>query len=437
MFGYYLNLAWRRCCRTPWIVALVVLTMAIGIAACITGLTVFHALEGQPLPGISNHLYVVTMDAREVGDKHKSTYDSPDNMLKLRDAKTLVGARLASMQTALAFISPGVSNPNGKQSDDVSGLMAYGPVLRMLGVPLRFGRSWTTAELVARVPVAVIDSKLALKLFGTADAVGRSIEMNKHRFRVIGVTVPWRPRTSFIGARANRPIAQDVQLFVPVGPALDVGVGPETSGECDNGAADITFGSVDVQHCRWLEVWAFLPIAKSVTTYSRYVTNYADAQHEAGRFVSPPHAKLYDTQAWMALNHVVPSDVSLNVILAGTFLVLCMINVAGLLTVRFLRRQADVAIRRALGASWRQVFAQHLVESGLLGLLGGVLALPLTLLGMWIVRKQPVSYAPAAHFSPGVFAGLLVLSVVVGMIVGVLSAWRVCRLPPAMQIKQG
>jgi putative ABC transport system permease protein len=138
----------------------------------------------------------------------------------------------------------------------------------------------------------------------------------------------------------------------------------------------------------------------------------------------------------MTLHHVVPDDVRLNLILAGAFLLLCMVNVAGLLAARFLRRQADVAIRRALGASRRTVFMQHLVETGLLGLLGGTLALPLTWLGLWIVRKQPVAYAEAARFSPAVFASLLLLSLGVGMAVGILPAWRICRLPPAMQIKQ-
>ena len=83
----------------------------------------------------------------------------------------------------------------------------------------------------------------------------------------------------------------------------------------------------------------------------------------------------------------------------------------------------------------REVFAQHMVEAGLLGLAGGVLALPLTLLGVWIVRMQPVAYAEAASFSSGVFLGLLLLSLVVGLLVGILPAWRICRHPPAMQIK--
>ena len=65
----------------------------------------------------------------------------------------------------------------------------------------------------------------------------------------------------------------------------------------------------------------------------------------------------------------------------------------------------------------------------------GVLALPLTWLGLWIVRMQPVSYAEAARFSPDVFGILFVLSLAVGLLVGILPAWRVCRLPPALQIK--
>jgi putative ABC transport system permease protein len=438
MFRYYLQLALRRCRKSPTMVALVALTMAIGISACMTALTIFNALEGEPLPGISNHLYVVTMDAREVADRNgdDSAYASPDSLLKLRDAKALVDANRAGTQVALATSRPELVTPDGKLSYVVNGLLAYGPVLRELGVSLRFGRPWTPAEQSSRAPVAVIDSELAMKLFGTANAVGRSVEVNRHVFRVIGVTAPWKPRVEFIdAARAEGP-GQAVQMFLPIGTALDVGVGPEISGQCGDSAINTTFGSVDVRACRWLEVWVSLPAPADVDAYSKFLADYAGAQHEAGRFVYPPRATLYGTRAWMALNHVIPGDVSVNVILAGAFLMLCMINVAGLLTARFLRRQADVAIRRALGASWRQVFVQHLVESGLLGLIGGALALPLTLVGMWIVRKQPVSYASAAHFSSEVFIALLVLSLAVGMIVGVLPAWRVCRLSPAIQIKQ-
>lgn len=237
MFGYYLGLAWRRCRRSPAMVALIVLTMAIGIAACMTALTIFDALEGEPLPGISSHLYVVAMDAREAVDKDNPAYDSPGSVLKLRDAKALVDAHRAAGQVALAESYTLVANPDGKQTGTVSGFIACGPVLQVLGVPLRYGRSWTDEEQASRVPVAVIGSKLAEKLFGTVDAVGRSVEMNRHRFRVVGVTAPWRPRTRFIDVRAQQgsPIPDEEQLFVPVGAALDAGLGPVSSGKCGSG----------------------------------------------------------------------------------------------------------------------------------------------------------------------------------------------------------
>lgn len=441
MLHYYLTLAWRRCRQNLPMVALLVLTMAIGIASYMTALTIFGALSGDPLPGISPHLYIATMDAREAVDKGSKDYtqqDKPDSYLTLADAKALVDAHRARQQVALAQSYQRVGNSDGKSSDQVLGLMAYGPVLDMLGVPMRHGRSWTAAEQAARAPVAVIDADLASKLFGMQDAVGRSVAMGTRSFRVIGVSAPWNPRTQFLDLQRNEGnvLGQNEQFFVPAEAALDGGVGPRTSGECGKDAPVVSFQSTDVGKCRWLETWLALDTPAAVATYQQFLAGYADVQHAAGRFVYPPHARLYGTQAWMTTNRVIPDDVRLNAMLAGAFLLLCMVNVAGLLAARFLRRQADVAIRRALGASRRQVFAQHLVETGMLGLIGGVLALPLTWLGLWIVRMQPVAYAEAASFSVSAFIDLLLLSLAVGLVVGILPAWRICRLPPALQIKQ-
>lgn len=437
MFRYYLGLALRRCRQGLSMVVLLSFTMAIGIASCMTALTIFDALSGEPLPGISPHLQLVTMDAREAVDKNSNDYAKPNSYLNLLDAKALVDAQRARQQVALAQSYVLVGRPDGKQSDQVQGLMAHGPVLGLLGVSLRHGRPWTAEEQAAQAPVVVIDSELAQKLFGTEDAVGRSVSMGHGSFRVVGVSAPWKPRTQFLDLSRNQGnvLGQPEQFFVPAQAALAAGVGPLTAGACGKGSAIVSFQSAEVGKCRWLEVWTALDTPAAVRSYGAFVAGYANAQHAAGRFVYPPQAALYGVQAWMVTNHVVPDDVGLNLALAGAFLLLCLVNVAGLLAARFLRRQADVTVRRALGASRGDVFAQHLVETGVLGLLGGVLALPLTWLGLWIVRMQPVAYADAAQFSPSAFALLLLLSLAVGLVVGILPAWRVCRQPPAMQIK--
>jgi len=439
MFDYYLRLALIRCRQNLPMVSLLVLTMAIGIASCMTAMTVFRALSGAPLPGVSPYLYVATMDAREAVDKDDPGYKRPDSLLKLLDAKALVDAHHAAQQVAVAVAQSlaQFGSPDGKKSTRAYGLMAYGAALQAFGVPLRYGRPWTEAEQSSDAPVVVIDTHVAQKLFGIDDAVGRSVTLGKRSFRVIGVIAPWKPRMQIfnLGQNSGSVMGQDENFFVPAQASLDAGVGPFTSGECGKGAPVISFQSAAVTQCRWMETWVRLDTPEQANAYGQFLAGYANAQHDAGRFAYPPRAKLYGTQAWMTQNHAVPDDVHLNLMLAGGFLLLCLVNVAGLLAARFLRRQADVAIRRALGASKRDVFVQHLVETGLLGLIGGVLALPLTWLGLWIVRMQPVSYADAAHFSPGVFVILFALSVAVGLLVGILPAWRVCRQPPALQIK--
>ena len=106
---------------------------------------------------------------------------------------------------------------------------------------------------------------------------------------------------------------------------------------------------------------------------------------------------------WLDFNHVVPSDVRLQTWLAFAFLAICLFNMIGLLLAKFLRRSGEIGVRRALGASRGAVFAQCLVEAGMVGLVGGVGGWLLTCSGLWLVRRQPVEYADLAHLDVGMF----------------------------------
>ena len=56
MFAYYLDLALRSLKRNKVLTALMVLSIALGIGASMTTLTVLHVLSGDPLPGRSAHI---------------------------------------------------------------------------------------------------------------------------------------------------------------------------------------------------------------------------------------------------------------------------------------------------------------------------------------------------------------------------------------------
>jgi putative ABC transport system permease protein len=132
---------------------------------------------------------------------------------------------------------------------------------------------------------------------------------------------------------------------------------------------------------------------------------------------------------------VVPGDVRLQTWLSFAFLAICLFNTIGLLLAKFLRRSGEIGVRRALGASRRAVFAQCLVEAGMIGLLGGVGGLLLTQVGLWLVRRQPAAYADLVHLDVVMFLSTFALAISASLLAGVLPALRASRVAPGLQLK--
>jgi putative ABC transport system permease protein len=203
---------------------------------------------------------------------------------------------------------------------------------------------------------------------------------------------------------------------------------------------DTSDGGVEGQYglnapCTWIQYWVELDSADKVEAYRQYLVNYSDQQRAAGRFERPTNVALRDVMQWLEVNNVVPGDVRLQAWLALGFLLVCLLNTVGLLLAKFMRRSGEIGVRRALGASRRAVFAQYLVEAGVVGIAGGILGLGLALLGLWAVRQQPAGYAELAHLDATMLAATLALAVFASLLAGLLPAWRAGQVAPAIQLK--
>ncbi|MFT4199022.1 MAG: ABC transporter permease [Pseudoxanthomonas sp.] len=439
--NYTLELGLKGLRRHPRTMLLAIATMALGLAATMTMLTMLAMLSADPLPGLSQHLYLGWVDSRQAPKAGHSEGDNATvarTLWKLADVQALQEAHPDIRQSALVSTSLTLASEDGARKQSGPGVLALGPMPSMFGVALRHGRYWNVQEERERTPVAIIDRATSLKLFGSENGIGRSVRIGKGLFRVIGISDGWAPRPAvhFLqnenGAWDSGP---DI-AFVPALAALDNQVVPISAQECDDtGPHGIRFNDLDVKACRWLALWAELPTSTRMQDYQRYLLDYARQRHADGMFQRPPAAGLYGVAEWLRLNRVVPDSVRLNLWLALGLLALCLVNVAGLLAARLLRRSGELGVRRVLGAPRRSVTLQCLVESGAAGLLGGLLALPLTLFGLWVVRLQDRSYTDMAHLHPSLFLVLLGLALVCGLLVGALPAWRAARLEPALQVK--
>ena len=133
---------------------------------------------------------------------------------------------------------------------------------------------------------------------------------------------------------------------------------------------------------------------------------------------------------------------TLLVMLGSVALVLLIAcaNVANLLLTRASGRQKEVAIRTALGASWRRMATQLLTESALLGLLGGAAGLLIARGSLTVVRTLNPGNIPrldSIAIDPTVLAFTFVVSIATGLIFGLAPVVRAVRVDVNTALKAG
>jgi putative ABC transport system permease protein len=133
---------------------------------------------------------------------------------------------------------------------------------------------------------------------------------------------------------------------------------------------------------------------------------------------------------------------ALRVLFGAVTLVLLIVcaNVAGLLLARGSRRNAEFALRSAIGASRAAIIRQLLVESVTLSLCGGAAGVALAVgLVHAILKLMPLNIPrmQGTSVDAGVLIFVLAVSVVSGLLFGVFPAWRMSRSAPARALREG
>jgi len=432
MLGHELELAVRSFKRNRMLTLLMVLAIALGIGAAMTTLTVYATLAADPLPGRSHQLYAVHLDPQD-GDDYLPGEEPPDQLTRF-DAEALLRDKRADRQALMTGGYVAIEPEQASlQPFRTEARFTSADFFAMFGTPFLAGNGWSAADDDARARVAVLSHSLATKLFGNADAVGRSVRIGGADFRVVGVMAPWRAVPHFYDLYFGK-YAEAENVFVPFSTSRELKLERAGNLNCwgSQRARDET--SLEAK-CVWIQYWVQLDGAAKVAAYRRYLDDYSAQQKAAGRFQRPPNARLYDVMSFLRVQEVVPEDVRLQVWLAFGFLAVCLLNTVGLLLAKCLRRSPEIGVRRALGASRRRIFLQFLVEAGVIGLAGGALGLLVALVGLWGVRHNGQAFGPLVSLDLPMLGLNFVIALVASLTAGLLPAWRACEVMPALQLK--
>ncbi len=434
MFGYYLDLAWRSLRHHQVLAALMVLAIALGIGASVTMLAVLHNLSGNPLPGRSGVLFHPQVDPRPA--KLSGADVEPPDDLTYIDAVNLyqlgIAPRRAVMSSNwLPVRADAPDSPLAMYTDRAT----TADFFAMFGVPFLYGAAWSAQDDASHAQVVVLSRAMNQKLFGGGNSVGRTLVIATKTFRVAGVIDDWNPQPRFYdvnGSAFGKPEQMYLPFFAWLDLPQDYGYGPMNCWGNDPNA-----GTHDprAQQCTWAQFWVQLDTPAQAADYRAALVQYSAQQHQLGRFQRDPDVRLRGLLDWLDYKRVIPVTMRMQTWIAFGVLLICLVNTVGLMVAKFLRKSGEIGVRRALGASRRDVFAQCLIEAGVIGLAGGLLGLPLAWLGLWMVRQQPVSFAASAHFDPSMLGVALLLAVLSSLLAGVWPAWRASRVAPALQVK--
>lgn len=433
MLRYYLQLAWRSLRRHPVVNGLMVLAIGLGIGASMTMLTVLHVMDADPMPGRSTHVFRPYLDPLPLDYTNSGMGPDPSINLTWPDAMALLhadkGVHQAAMAGTRALVMPG----EGRRPFQAMGRMTTRGFFAMFGLRFAQGGAWSARDDEAAARVVVVSAHLGRRAFGSDRVTGRSLHLDDHDYRIVGVVRDWAPRPMFYVDDSARRYSGGDDYFVPLSTAISLGL-PVSGSRSGWGKNSIGPKSATMT---WLQFWVQLDTAAQVAGYRRFLHNYAAQQKAAGRFERSPAkaARLYSLMGWLAARHIVPGEVSLQAGLALAFLFVCLLNIVALLLAKFLRRAGEISVRRALGARRCDIFAQFCTESALVGVLGGTLGLLLAEAGLWSVRQRPDDYAHLAQMDPGMLGLTVMAAILASLGAGVLPAWRAARVAPALQLK--
>ena len=433
MFYYYLQLGLHSLKRNPLLTALMVFGIALGIGTSMTSLTVFYLMGSDPIPWKSDKLHAVQLDNWSADQPYRAPNEPPDQLTYL-DANALMQAGKADLQAAMFKtvwpLQP--ENPDVKPFSSL-GRATYKDFFAMFEPPFKYGQAWDAAQDKEHARVTVLSSGLNEKLFGGTDSTGKKVRLNEIDYTIVGVLDKWQPRVKYydltIGAFNDAE-----EYYVPFTTAIELQAQASGNNSCFESAKPGWEGYL-ASDCVWIQFWVQLDSPAREEEYMSFLNNYVNEQKKLGRFARPLNNRLPDVNEWIEAQGVVSRDAQIQVGLSFAFLIVCLVNTIGLLLAKFMRKSSEIGLRRALGATRGQLFMQHLVEGGVIGVSGGLIGLLLTVLGLTAVRSLYKDLNNVAHLDWFMVLTAIALSVAAAVLAGLFPTWKACQITPATQLK--
>lgn len=436
MLKYYLKIAFIKAKNSPLSYVLMVFALALGIGVSMTMITLNYLMAQDPIPEKSHRLHHVQLYSYGKGHTNRFSPDGFPYQLTYTDINNIHRSdipvkKTRSVSTGFSVkaedpsVRPFMANARAVDSD----------FFGLFNAPFLYGAPWPKAVDESAQKQVVLTKALNDKLFKGENSIGNTTSFNNETFTIVGVLDAWEPTPHFYDLN-NQHFGETESAFVPF--AL-VPVMQLPSWGNNNGWKSEQVNSYEDKlrsEVMWLQYWVELANNEQIASYQDFLEGYIAEQKKLGRFTNEKAAaSLKNVNEWLAYNEVIDKDTTILLIISFLFLAVCIINAVTMLLSKFLQRAPEVGVRRALGASRRQIFYQHIVDVSLIGLGGCVLGLLIGQLGLLAVKALYPDYRQLVEMDLTLIIFAVVLSLASSFLSGLYPAWKICRTNPSLYLK--
>lgn len=265
-------------------------------------------------------------------------------------------------------------------------------VFEILNLDIEAGEFFTKADVAARAKKGVLGYNLADGLYDNPDdAVGKTVRVSDQRFKIIGV------------AKKKGDREQDGAMVVPY---------------------KTTFGTLNPDKT-FFTIYLGVSNKDNVEIVKTKAKEALLKRYKSSDFTVTEQTEILSTvnQIFSIVNSILVAIGSISLLVGG-------IGIMNIMYATVTERTKEVGIRRAVGATEKDILNQFLAESVLLSLIGGLLGLILSFLIVLGIRF----FFPAAINLFSVII-TLVISSAIGIFFGVFPARRAAKLPPIEAIR--
>ncbi|MET1256660.1 ABC transporter permease [Aliikangiella maris] len=435
MLGYYFRLAFNSLKRNPVLSSLMIMAIGLGIGASMTTITVTYMMGTNPIPAKSEQLFYVQLDSWDP-ERPASEPNEPPDQITYIDGMNLMRDKKAFRQTLNSTVSE-VIQPEGDDIKpfDAMGRTSFADFFTMFDVPFLYGNGWNESDDNNRELVTVLSKATNEKVFGGKNSVGQYIKIGPLQLRIVGVLNDWHPVPKFYDVTTGA-FNEPEDFYIPYNLGIEYELSRAGNTNCWKSPEGDTFKEFINSECVFSQMWVELPTLSDKQDYLDYLTNYVNQQKSLGRFERPLNNQVRNVMEWMENQQVVSDQSKVITSLALMFLVVCLLNTVGLLLSKFLGKSAEIGLRRALGASRNELFRQHLIESSIIGLGGGLLGLFLAWCGLQgIAALWGDQIGQLADMDWVMVISAVVLAIFTTIIAALYPTWRACSIAPASQLK--